>query len=401
MTPNPTKPKEPRELLNMLSTPYVLVAEPKLAMVVGRDLRGMAVRRTGLLMTLVVVASVEFDCSLEHTTLPNYFGCRDVYGQNRTLTASFQRSPILFVHIPKAGGSTIEALLKEYAKTTMGLRELSVYRVSTLNRWLKEGGQEKHPMSLFDSKHDVDAEYFVAPLVMATMLRHPAERIVSHYRYIVGTHYPGACTTRKKSFADWYRANVAYMPDINNFEVRLLVSRDEDENIEATSETSAVIDDHKCHYHQKLPPVTRTHLDFAKARLQRMSLIGILEHFEKTMFLWNASLPGLFYDKHKDIHVCGNADHRVCGGTHALIHSDHHPPPSSKVVAAAAAAAANGTTEETSKIMQDPLLASFMAIQSDVRRDNWASVELYDFARSLFDEQLSHSNLPPSLRRRR
>mmetsp|Transcript_28890 Transcript_28890/g.93127 ORF Transcript_28890/g.93127 Transcript_28890/m.93127 type:complete len:466 (+) Transcript_28890:49-1446(+) len=399
-----------------------------------------------------------FDCS---TALPNYFGCRGLYASNATLLESFRSSPLVFVHIPKAGGSTVEALLKEYAKRVLGLRELAVTRRAALYDWVRRGGQKVHPKTLFDSKHDVDVATFVDPVVVATMLRHPAERILSHYQYVLGTTYPGACTTKTKTtegtdedadddrgtddrslgglpplplnrgkgaFASWYAREFPHMPDVNNFEVRLLVSRGEDRRVEETSETSAVLDERACRYRTPLPPVTERHLAFAKNRIAGMSLLGILEHFEETMALWNQSLPGLFEndERHKDLRLCGNKNHRVCGDTAAQLkrhrqthlnstlrgggsEEEHHsrerrekrdhqdddhtrrrrltnhstwslpeedkegPPPE----------------EEEEDRDQEDLIDSFLSIRPTIVQDNWASIALYDFAVDLFHQQAS------------
>ena len=249
-----------------------------------------------------------FDCSKRATAVvPNLFGC------GIPADLSLRDAPFIFVHVPKASGTSAEIMLRTWRNTTRNPK--------TLLRLLRPPapGATLSGRSLYIGKRSGLAEHAVpGPKLMATVLREPAERMLSHYTYLRARSRarllstPGLCTVTgphaNLSFSEWYVRHHAHLPDINEFEVRLLVTEPAQVDIVRTAEASTQGLD-GCTWAQ-LPTVTDEHVRLARDRLCGMSLIGLTSEFDRSMRLWAARLPGFEY---RSLRICGNERFRACG----------------------------------------------------------------------------------------
>mmetsp|Transcript_56513 Transcript_56513/g.126257 ORF Transcript_56513/g.126257 Transcript_56513/m.126257 type:complete len:465 (-) Transcript_56513:122-1516(-) len=293
---------------------------------------------------------MRFDCSGRSAVVPNLFACGappDLHG-----------IPFVYVHLPKASGSSAERLLQMWRNDTSrrsGALVLQRFPFPYGKSILFAG------RGLYLGKRSALAERrIVGPKMMATMLREPAERILSHFYYLRDvsrrrwrhSFYPGACTLmgphRNMSFADWYLQFHRHIPDINNFEVRLLVTETEHEDIIHSTESSVQVN-HHCEW-SHLPQVTGAHVRSAMRRLRAMSLIGLTDAFEESMRMWEKALPGFVYH---NVRVCGNPKHNTCTRSHHRQLPPH--------------------------------------LLQRIRKDNWGSYMLWSAAQRLFAQQEEHA----------
>lgn len=324
------------------------------------------------------IAHHGFNCDSEPSILPGIFACGP--------PMEFIESPdIIFVHMPKAGGTTCEHYLRRYLKLPEEPSEpdeIHIDRERIFTKWLAQPRAVKAKARLFSSKYSANVESYLVTgprkHLMITMLRNPIQRMVSHYHYIKENpktrQTPGSCTVKgDQSIEDWYLGWRDKVPDINNFEVRILLTRADAPDIVQTRETSDLLDNNHCrrqcsHSRRKskcssrkdwhIPEIHQKHLDIALGRLSRMSLIGILERMEETLAMWNIALPGLMSPGEEALKICGNLNLEHCGR-------------------------ANNTEKYT----------IHSSLRQQMRKDNWASMALYDYANLLFDTQLRDAKL--------
>lgn len=212
----------------------------------------------------------------------------------------------------------------------------------TLLRYLglPEGAKENVRLIASKASVSVDDQDAGRRRLMAIVLRHPVDRAVSHFRYIHGTQFIGACTTRNLDpfnhthFFHWYERFHTKIVDLDNFEVRLLVTNKEDPDFlfTADQERYGFRNDRQCHgTGHPLPRVTDQHLAWAVARLRRMSLIGIADDLPGTFDDWAQVLTHWPTDPLSGRRttgmptgerLCGNSDHRVCTSTRRAAHDE-------------------------------------------------------------------------------
>ena len=343
-----------------------------------------------------------FDCSQKLNPLvftsnplkvvPNILGCTKPFDTTASLD-QFRHLPVVFVHISKASGTTTESHLiswgrREYNYTSSASksdtkvssrslpafvadmpRPLSVNKV--MRSWGGKGVYHKIPEKMFIGKNSVSVidELPVERALLVTVLRDPATRILSQFLY--SRHIDdviGHFTASKLTFEQWYNTYRGRIPDISNFEVRLLLTRREAPEIFENVETGIIFDKLICRkggpncdgFRSKfpLPTITRPMLDRAKARIAGASLIGITERFSETMALWNYTLPGLWTSQQQE-----NGDLKRCGNA--------------------------GPTKEHCGDAQEAIKGIDRNVLAQIKQDNWASYELYDMAVELFEAQVA------------
>ena len=343
-----------------------------------------------------------FECNRTLTSLvlptrsskvvPNLIGCTQPLDASAdTLGQQFRRLPIVFVHMPKASGTTVENhltlwALREYNQTYKGdLVQMTASRTKPTivaqltrphsmdlitRRWGGKGIHHRIPEKLFMGKNSVSAvdELPMESMLLVTVLREPAERILSQFLYSKQHNdYVNMFTIGKRTFEQWYKEFRGRIPDVSNFEVRLLLTQREAPEVFDEVEMSVVFDKDYCRKAKPrggdcqgfrssspLPEVTRPMLERAKRRLAGASLIGLTERFAESMTLWNHTLPGIYMEKagEKALHRCGNGGSFVCGNAKSQVaHLSHD-------------------------------------LLKEIKKDQWASYELYEFAKELFEAQI-------------
>lgn len=303
------------------------------------------------------------DCRGFTRALPNVLACA---GQEAPIIN--KDSPIVFLHIPKASGTSMESLLQRYVKAlNRTARAVSMHRLIDLDQSVAH--VRPVPTLLYMSKRtaSLEDELMTPRIFMVTILRHPAERLLSHYRYLKShrQYLPGKCTSHGRNFSTWFTRYFHEIPDLNNFEVRLLLGRGEAPQVANTADTVCQMQPRTCSFvrepERQLPRITAAHARTAAQRLSRMSFIGLTERFDETVLLLNAILPGF--------HAARNGrPQRLCGDQPTCV------------------------TESTASATADR--ASFEEVRPRVERDNWASMLLWSQALRLFDAQSRAAQRP-------
>jgi hypothetical protein len=242
--------------------------------------------------------------------------------------------------MPKSGGSTAEEfLVRRFCRHRCANKESlgRFLRLQNVASYLAKSATVRARTLVHYSKASVSVwDEEGRTFVTGTMLRHPLDRIISHYRYIKYSSSPDRCSTHLPGLDDfgrWYRrfrnapapapcANRSSscerpgsMPDIANLEVRLLVTRGENEQVAHASEVSATFrsDGRRCEPIRPLPPLTEREYRFALSRLRKMSLLGIMERMDESLALWQHALKMLSLVIAQNKRVWGNSHSLRCG----------------------------------------------------------------------------------------
>lgn len=135
---------------------------------------------------------------------------------------------VIFVHIPKAAGSTLVRILKnQYPPESI----FSSHPLRQPLAKLKGFPPEKRSRIRLVTGHMAYGahEHFVEPSVYVSMIRHPVPRLISHYRFVLRrpSHYLyETATSRKMSLEEYVRSGISTETD--NGQVRLLAGHDRD-----------------------------------------------------------------------------------------------------------------------------------------------------------------------------
>jgi hypothetical protein len=191
-------------------------------------------------------------------------------GDVMTHSSATQRQHLIFLHVPKAGGSTLHAVLDRY------YRPGEVYHVGGGRTLETMQGFEAIPRERRESvtllrghvRYGVH-ELFSGPSRYVTFLRDPVERIVSFYKYARRSptnHIHSQIRSRNMSLADVMAAGLT--TELNNGQVRRLAGYDRFNDVYGFGDC---------------PPEL---LDIALANIDRhFSLVGFIEKFDESLLL--------------------------------------------------------------------------------------------------------------------
>jgi hypothetical protein len=176
---------------------------------------------------------------------------------------TFVPRPLIFIHIPKAAGTTLqELILRQY----QGGRHYNFTGAAgRYNAFLALSAEERAAFDVLLGHVQFGLhQYLPEPATYMTMLRDPLERVISHYHFIRARpdHYLHESLRRREfSLREW----AAEAPlVIDNYQVRWLISMPI----------------------ARIAPrgVTRAMLDEAKWNLEHaFEVVGLLERFEETL----------------------------------------------------------------------------------------------------------------------
>lgn len=166
--------------------------------------------------------------------------------------------PLFFLWIPKTGGSTLHnTFLRMYHRRHIG------------KSWTQNPGTRD--LTFSDEDYIPGHWPFSAAAVMpnpviCTILRHPAQRVISHYNYIheYGYHYEPEFTAwiRQATFREWLDSPYSWRA-ASNLQTRFLVDREDDD------------------------------LEVALYNLERIDVIGVLEQGLQSIVDQVAPLTGV------------------------------------------------------------------------------------------------------------
>ena len=175
---------------------------------------------------------------------------------------------VIFVHIPKAAGSTLHKVLKrKYRRRPIydiATAEIETFRALPIQRRAEIGLIKGHmPFGIH--------EHIPNDSIYITMLRHPVERAISHYYYVLRrtTHnLHDRVKEARMGLQDYVTSGVTH--EMDNGQVRLLSGHDDD-----------------------LPfgECTEVHLHRALHNLrEHFSVVGLAERFDESIILMQHAL---------------------------------------------------------------------------------------------------------------
>lgn len=133
---------------------------------------------------------------------------------------------LIFLHIPKAAGSTLHPVLeRHYSRRT----RQSVSEPEQVEAFKRRPEEERRRIRLLKGHMPFGMHrYLEGRSRYITLLRHPVERVISHYYYVKRTpdHYLYPHLQRGMGLADFARAGIS--GEMDNGQVRLLSGHDQD-----------------------------------------------------------------------------------------------------------------------------------------------------------------------------
>jgi hypothetical protein len=134
--------------------------------------------------------------------------------------ASTYMGPIVFIHIPKTGGTTVYAMIRDVHKCS-DLHKLHPGRES-LEKYAALPEERKNQLKVIYGHSDMRVQKLLPPSARyVTLLREPAARVISHYYYVRGeASNPLHELALQSSLSDWVER--CGMEEMDNGQVRRL-----------------------------------------------------------------------------------------------------------------------------------------------------------------------------------
>ncbi len=185
------------------------------------------------------------------------------------MPSTYTAQRVIFLHIPKAAGTTLERILvKQYSR-----EQTFVLQASELLPTLKDfPAQQRSQIRLLSGHMAYGAhECFAEPSVYVSMIRHPVQRLISHYRFVLARphHYLyGTVASRKIDLEEYVHSGISTETD--NGQVRLLAGHARD-----------------------IPYGHCSELLLEKAKqniLEHFAFVGISEEFDRSLVLMSRKL---------------------------------------------------------------------------------------------------------------
>lgn len=180
------------------------------------------------------------------------------------MTSRVRVSGLVFIHIPKTAGATVRRVLeREYGSALSTCYE---HRLRSWTKTMQMTGKKRVKVHAVGGHmpygfHEVDPRFST----YMTMLRHPVDRLVSHYCYVRErreSNLHNEVVTRGLTLED-YVTKVSTRHLINDGQTRLLGQR---------------------HFSDRPSPATPVTLHRALDRLERM-VVGLVERFDESLLL--------------------------------------------------------------------------------------------------------------------
>lgn len=183
------------------------------------------------------------------------------------------RKPVIFLHIPKAAGSTLLHIVRrQYSPCNIfsidGKNPIeSIKQLELLPKNKREATQAVMGHMYFGAH-----EFFPQPSTYITMLRDPIERIISFYYYVLrnpGHNHYNLITSKNLSLKDYVKSGIG--KQLDNGQTRLLSGVDS-LNVEFGSCSDKM-------------------LQIAKNNLTKyFSVVGITEYFDESLLMMKSKL---------------------------------------------------------------------------------------------------------------
>jgi hypothetical protein len=177
--------------------------------------------------------------------------------------------PLIFLHIPKTAGLSLRDILLKHIP---GPSFRIIHPIDDTARLAALPEPERAALELVEGHLYYGVhELLPSPSRYLTMLRDPVERVLSYYSFVreFKDHHLNAAVNRPGfTLADCFRSRLTI--ELDNFMVRCLAG--------------------SRHIHVPFGGVTSAMLDEAAANLDRIDLLGLTEHFDKSLARFCAAL---------------------------------------------------------------------------------------------------------------
>lgn len=179
-----------------------------------------------------------------------------------------QIQSVIFLHIPKTAGSTLQTILKQQYELNE-IFYVKNFKPEPLDELSKMPETQRKKIKIFTGHMYFGLhEFLPQPSTYITIIRNPIERVISHYCHVIRRgcdhHLHQTVTSHNMSIKDYVCSGVT--TEINNGQVRLL------SGIPGMNSSYAECPD--------------TMLETAKKNLQKhFSIIGLTERFDETLIL--------------------------------------------------------------------------------------------------------------------
>lgn len=183
-------------------------------------------------------------------------------------------SNLIFIHIPKAGGSTLHTIIEKQYKNN------EIYGINgkcidnDIQKFIKSPIEKKNKIKCLKGHMPFGLhKYFKNQFQYITMLRDPIERSISEYYYLKNKSKGQlAITIRNKNmdFVDYLNSNIAI--NVSNIQTRLIAGVNE-----------PILKRHP-------RKITENDLNIAKKNLNNFQAFGLLEYFDLSILLFQKKL---------------------------------------------------------------------------------------------------------------
>jgi hypothetical protein len=175
---------------------------------------------------------------------------------------------LIFLHIPKAAGSTLHGVLERHYESG---EYLTITFPEQLKSFMESNTELRSKVRLLKGHMPYGMhEYLVGETKYITLLRNPVDRIVSHFYYVkrMPEHYLHKYVSSGMGLSDFVTSGIS--GELDNGQVRLLSGHDQD------------IPFGKCN---------TIHLENAKANIEAsFAFAGISERFDESILMMKLAL---------------------------------------------------------------------------------------------------------------
>ena len=181
-----------------------------------------------------------------------------------------RKKALVFIHIPKTGGLTMERLISRQYSKRLTLW-LSLQRPEQVTEFMAMSEDERRRLECLMGHIPFGYhQHLPRPTIHATLLREPVARFISEYRYLLRHPREGA-----------WRAPDEAMANLSNYlDYRIETN--------ATNIQTALISGHfpDCGERPPFKPLPATALEEAKKNLrEEFAVVGVTERFDETLLL--------------------------------------------------------------------------------------------------------------------
>ena len=135
-----------------------------------------------------------------------------------------QQNSLLFIHIPKAGGSTLNSIIQRHYDLDSIFKINGNCPKASIDKFKNLTEAERKRIKLVNGHMSFGLHDFLPNAsTYITMLRHPVERIISHYYYVLRTpnHYlHDKVTSQNMNLKDYISSGISQ--ELENDQTRLL-----------------------------------------------------------------------------------------------------------------------------------------------------------------------------------